>query len=54
MPGIKTSSAIYNEMVDSWLSHTPPPKKPQFELSNQLSRYHLGTMEYYQLRSVVH
>ena len=27
MPGIRTNSAIYNGMVDSWLSHTLPPKK---------------------------
>ena len=32
--GIKTISAIYKEMADSYLSNMPPPKKPQLELLN--------------------
>ena len=30
---------------NSYLSHMPPPKMPQLELSNLLSRYHPGTIE---------
>ena len=42
MPGIRTISTIYREMADSYLSHMQPPKKPPLELSNPLSKYHLG------------
>ena len=44
MLGIKTSSATYKGMADSYLSPTQLPKKPQLELLDLLLRYHPGTM----------
>ena len=44
MLGIKTISAIYKEMVNSYLSPTQLPKRLQLELLNPLLRYLPGTM----------